>query len=136
AGEAVEHWPSTRGGKNWPHAAYNPQTGLLYANTLHEGRMYKHLKIEPYVKGQRYQFIENLPVPRVPGEPIGHVDAIDPVTGQQQCRHPLTDLLNSSAPPPSAGRPPFSAPGTRASSGPGAPARSARCAVPTPAPLK
>jgi len=96
-GEAVEHWPSTRGGKNWPHAAYNPDTGLLYANTLHEGRMYKHLPTEPYVKGQRYQFIENLPLARAPGEPIGHIDAIDPLTGQQKWRVPLTDLQNWSA---------------------------------------
>jgi alcohol dehydrogenase (cytochrome c) len=97
AGEAVEHWPSTRGGKNWPHAAFNPQTGLLYANTLHEGRKYKHLPIEPFAKGQRYMFIENLPLPRAPGEPIGHVDAIDPLTGQQKWRVPLTDLQNWSA---------------------------------------
>jgi alcohol dehydrogenase (cytochrome c) len=96
-GQAIEHWPSTRGGKNWPHAAYNPQTGLLYANTLHEGRMYKHLPTEPYAKGQRYMFIENLPLPRQPGEPIGHVDAIDPLTGQQKWRVPLTDLQNWSA---------------------------------------
>jgi alcohol dehydrogenase (cytochrome c) len=96
-GEAVEHWPSTRGGKNWPHAAYNPQTGLLYANTLHEGRMYKHLPTETYVKGQRYMFVENLPLPRAPGEPIGHVDAIDPLTGKQKWRVPLTDFQNWSA---------------------------------------
>src|SRR5262252_3780403 len=96
-GEAVEHWPSTRGAKNWPHAAYNPETGLLYANTLHEGRMYKHLPTEAFVKGQRYMFIENLPLTRTPGEPIGHVDAIDPITGQQKWRVPLTDFQNWSA---------------------------------------
>jgi alcohol dehydrogenase (cytochrome c) len=96
-GEAIEHWPSTRGGKNWPHAAYNPETGLLYANTLHEGRLYKHLPTEPYAKGQRYMFIENLPLPRQPGEPVGHVDAIDPMTGQQKWRVPLTDFQNWSA---------------------------------------
>ena len=39
AGKATEHWPSTRGGKNWQHAAFNPETGLLYANTFHEGRL-------------------------------------------------------------------------------------------------
>ena len=31
AGEEIEMWPSTRGGKNWPHASFNPETGLLYA---------------------------------------------------------------------------------------------------------
>jgi alcohol dehydrogenase (cytochrome c) len=92
AGEQVEHWPSTRGGKNWPHAAYNPETGLLYANTLHEGRLYKHLPIEAFKVGRRYQFIENLPLPRDANEPIGHIDAIDPLTGKQRWRVPLTDL--------------------------------------------
>jgi alcohol dehydrogenase (cytochrome c) len=62
--KATEHWPSTRGAKNWQHAAFNPKTGLLYANTMHEGRMYKHLETKPYERGQRYQFIENLPLAR------------------------------------------------------------------------
>jgi alcohol dehydrogenase (cytochrome c) len=96
AGEQVEHWPSTRGAKNWPHAAFNPETGLLYANTNHEGRLYKHLPIGPFVKGERYQFIDNLAMPNT-GEPIGHVDAIDPLTGQQKWRVPLTDFQNWSA---------------------------------------
>ena len=30
----IEMWPSMRGAKNWPHAAFNPNTGLLYANTI------------------------------------------------------------------------------------------------------
>ena len=92
AGKATEHWPSTRGGKNWPHAAFNPQTGLLYANTLHEGRMYKHLEIKPHVVGQRYQFIENLPLPRAADEPLGHMEAIDPLTAQKKWRTPLMDF--------------------------------------------
>jgi alcohol dehydrogenase (cytochrome c) len=92
AGKATEHWPSTRGGKNWPHAAFNPETGLLYANTLHEGRMYKHLEIKPHVVGQRYQFIENLPLPRAADEPIGHMEAIDPLTAQKKWRTPLMDF--------------------------------------------
>jgi alcohol dehydrogenase (cytochrome c) len=92
AGEQIEHWPSTRGAKNWPHAAFNPETGLLYANTNHEGRFYKHTPIEPYKTGQRYMFIENLPMKREAGEPIGHIDAIDPLTGKQRWRVPLTDL--------------------------------------------
>ena len=92
AGNATEHWPSTRGGKNWSHAAFNPQTGLLYANTLHEGRMYKHLEIKPHVVGQRYQFIENLPLPRAADEPLGHMEAIDPLTAQKKWRTPLMDF--------------------------------------------
>jgi alcohol dehydrogenase (cytochrome c) len=92
AGNATEHWPSTRGGKNWPHAAFNPETGLLYANTLHEGRMYKHLEIKPHVVGQRYQFIENLPLPRAADEPLGHMEAIDPLTAKKKWRTPLMDF--------------------------------------------
>jgi alcohol dehydrogenase (cytochrome c) len=90
SGGQIEMWPSTRGGKNWPHAAFNPETGLLYANTIHEGRLYKHLTIEEFKAGQRYMFVENVNIPSN-GQPIGHVDAIDPLTGQQKWRVPLTD---------------------------------------------
>ena len=53
AGEQVEIWPTQRGAKNWPHAAFNPETGLLYANTMHSARLFKALPIGPYVPGQR-----------------------------------------------------------------------------------
>src|SRR5437588_1945551 len=92
AGEAIEHWPSTRGAKNWQHAAFNPKTGLLYANTMHEGRMYKHLETKPYERGQRYQFIENLPLPRAADQPVGHIEAIDPLTAEKKWRVPLMDF--------------------------------------------
>jgi alcohol dehydrogenase (cytochrome c) len=88
----TELWPSTRGAKNWMHASFNPQTGLLYAATLHEARMYKHLEIKPHVVGQRYMYIENLPIPRPAGQPLGHIDAIDPLTGQKKWRVPLMDF--------------------------------------------
>jgi alcohol dehydrogenase (cytochrome c) len=90
-GNAVELWPSPLGAKNWPHAAYNPETGLLYANTQSQARMYKHLETKPYVVGQRYMFVENLPMPKQPGEAWGHIDAVDPLTGKQKWRVPLTD---------------------------------------------
>ncbi len=91
AGEQVEMWPSTRGGKNWPHAAFNPETGLLYAPTMHRAGLYKHLPIKERLVGQRYQFIENRPAPVAPGEAVGHVDAIDPLTAEKRWRLPLTD---------------------------------------------
>jgi alcohol dehydrogenase (cytochrome c) len=53
--------------------------------------MYRHLEIKPYVVGQRYQFAENIQIPKKPGEPYGHIDAIDPLTGQQKWRVPLAD---------------------------------------------
>jgi alcohol dehydrogenase (cytochrome c) len=90
--KATEHWPSTRGAKNWQPAAFSPKTGLLYANTMHEGRMYKHLETKAHTVGQRYQFIENLPMPRAAGQPVGHIEAIDPLTAEKKWRVPLTDL--------------------------------------------
>jgi alcohol dehydrogenase (cytochrome c) len=97
AGEQVELWPSTRGGKNWPHAAFNPETGLLYANTMHQASIYRFVPIGPLVPGTRYQFIENKIAPRAADEPVGHVDAIDPLTGEQRWRAPLLDHPQYSA---------------------------------------
>jgi len=97
AGEQIELWPTQRGAKNWPHAAFNPQTGLLYANTMHSARLYRHTPPQPYVAGQRYQFVENLPAPQPPGEPVAHVDAIDPLTAQTRWRAPIFDHPHWSA---------------------------------------
>ena len=97
AGEQIELWPSQWGAKNWAHAAFNPNTGLLYANTMHHSRLVKFLPAE-YKVGQRYQGFENLPVPNRPaGEPIGHMDAIDPLTGKQKWRTPIMDIPYYSA---------------------------------------
>jgi alcohol dehydrogenase (cytochrome c) len=97
ASEQIELWPGVRGAKNWPHAAFNPETGLLYANTQHMARLYRFAPMEPYVAGTRYMFVENLPAPQPAGEPIAHVDAIDPLTGQQRWRTPLFDHPHWSA---------------------------------------
>jgi alcohol dehydrogenase (cytochrome c) len=97
AGEQIELWPTQRGAKNWPHAAFNPETGLLYANTMHSARLYRFTPPQPYVAGTRYQFIENLPAPQPEGEPIAHVDAIDPMTAKQAWRAPLWDHPHWSA---------------------------------------
>src|SRR5260221_6608944 len=43
-----------------------------------------------HVAGQRYMFIENLNMPSN-GQPIGHVDAIDPLTGKQRWRVPRSE---------------------------------------------
>ena len=91
AGEQVELWPSTRGGKNWPHAAFNPETGLLYANTQHMASLYRFVPLEPFAAGMRYQFVENKTAPHAAGDPIGHVDAIDPMTAEPHWRAPLLD---------------------------------------------
>jgi alcohol dehydrogenase (cytochrome c) len=97
AGEQVELWPTQRGAKNWPHAAFNPDTGLLYANTMHAARLFRQLETKPFVVGQRFQFIENLPARQPEGEPIAHMDAIDPLTAKQTWRAPIADHPHWSA---------------------------------------
>jgi alcohol dehydrogenase (cytochrome c) len=97
AGEQVELWPTQRGAKNWPHAAFNPETGLLYANTMHSSRLFKQLETKPFVPGQRYMFVENLPAKQPDGEPIAHMDAIDPLTAKQKWRAPIADHPHWSA---------------------------------------
>lgn len=97
AGEQVELWPSTRGAKNWPHAAFNPETGLLYANTQHMGSIYKLTPPKQLPQGTHYTFAENNVIPPASGEPVGHVDAIDPMTGVPRWRAPLMDFPQYSA---------------------------------------
>jgi alcohol dehydrogenase (cytochrome c) len=96
AGEQIELWPGQWGGKNWAHAAFNPETGLLYANTMHNSRMIKFVPVE-YKVGQRYVGLENLPAPREPGSPIAHVDAIEPLTAKHRWRAPIMDIPHYSA---------------------------------------
>lgn len=45
----------------------------------------------------RYQFIENLPAAQPAGEPVGHVDALDPLSAQARWRTPLWDHPHWSA---------------------------------------
>jgi len=96
AGEQIELWPSQWGAKNWAHAAFNPETGLLYANTMHNSRYAQFEPVE-YKVGQRYVGLKNLPAPRQPGLPIAHVDAIEPLTGKQKWRVPIMDIPHYSA---------------------------------------
>jgi len=91
AGEEIEMWPSIRGAKNWPHAAYNPNTGLLYANTNHQGSFYKFTELAPYKPGLRYQGIANRYPEVKPGDIVGHIEAIDPLTAKAKWRVPLPD---------------------------------------------
>ena len=102
AGETVEVWPSPWGAKNWPHAAFNPETGLLYANTMHIAHSYRFVPVE-YKPGQRYMGIENKRAPHPAGEPVGHVEAIDPLSAVPKWRVPIFDIPNYSAMLASAG---------------------------------
>ena len=97
AGEPIELWPGQWGAKNWAHAAFNPETGLLYANTMHNSRMVKILPPGEYKVGARYMGFENLPAPREAGRAIGHMDAIDPISGKHRWRMPVMDTPSYSS---------------------------------------
>ena len=52
-----------RGGKNWPHAAFNPETGLLYANTIHQSRHLSSICRDQAARGRpALHVIENKPI--------------------------------------------------------------------------
>ncbi len=97
AGEMVEMWPSIRGAKNWPHAAFNPNTGLLYANTNEGYSKYKFVPIAEFKPGVRYQGIENTMSVVTPDTVAGHIEAIDPLTAQPKWRVPLKGQMIASA---------------------------------------
>ena len=96
AGEQIELWPGQWGAKTWGHASFNPHDGLIYTNTTHASRLVKFEPVE-YKVGQRYVGLQNAPAPRDPKEPIGHMEAIDPITAKAKWRVPLMDIPNYSA---------------------------------------
>lgn len=97
AGKEIEMWPSIRGAKNWPHAAFNPNNGLLYANTNHGYSTYKFLPLAEFKAGSRYQGIQNVMSPVKTDTLAGHIEAIDPMTGKAKWRTPLHGEMIASA---------------------------------------
>jgi alcohol dehydrogenase (cytochrome c) len=93
-GEEVEIYPSR--GTNAVPIAFNPNTGLIYATTWNLPRIQK-LTMTPapaVVGGSTTGVTARLPqVP--PGQPYGHITAIDPLTGKPKWAIPLTDLPSS-----------------------------------------
>ena len=96
-GKTIEMWPSIRGSKNWPHAAFNPNTGLLYANTNHGYSTYKFVPLTEFKAGSRYQGIQNVMSPVKSDTLAGHIEAIDPMTGKAKWRTPLHGEMIASA---------------------------------------
>ena len=97
AGKTIEMWPSVRGAKNWPHAAFNPNTGLLYANTNHGYSTYRFVKLVDFKPGLRYQGVENISSTVGPDTLAGHIEAIEPLTGKAKWRKPLYGQMIASA---------------------------------------
>ena len=97
AGKTVELFPGILGAKNWPHASFNPNTGLLYATTNTVSSTYRFLKLQEYKPGLRYQGIENISSPITPDTIASHLEAIDPLTGKAKWRTPVKGQQLSAA---------------------------------------
>ena len=97
AGEQIQLYPSIRGGKNWPHAAYNPNTGLLYANTNEGYSNYKFVPLAEFKPGFRFQGVENTYSPVTPDTTAGWIEAIDPMTAKPKWRVPVKGQMIGSA---------------------------------------
>lgn len=89
-------WPTIVGAKNWEHAAFSPQTGLLYVNTIHMGSSYQLDKVE-YKPGEWYTGVKDLDFVFDPNGIKGYMEAIDPLTGKAKWSVPLKDHANWSS---------------------------------------
>jgi alcohol dehydrogenase (cytochrome c) len=97
AGEQIQLYPSIRGGKNWMHAAFNPNTGLLYASTNEGFSNYKLIPVGPFKPGFRYQGVEATYSPVTPTTVGGYIQAIDPMTAKPKWKVPIMGQLPGSA---------------------------------------
>jgi len=96
-GKEEVFWPSAVGAKNWAHAAFNPNSGLLYVNTINLGMSYELNPDQVFKVGQRYNGLKNQKWIFADGEPKGYMEAIDPLTGKPKWRVPLMDHFNLSS---------------------------------------
>ena len=97
AGEEVWFRPAVVGGKNWFHAAFDPTKNLLYTNVIHMKSAFKLQPLEAFKPGQRWMGITPTKHEVVPGEPAGHMKAIDPLTGKSRWEVALNDAPNWSS---------------------------------------
>jgi alcohol dehydrogenase (cytochrome c) len=95
AGEEVEIWPSR--GTNAVPIAFNPATGLVYASTWNLPRIQKLvMSPKPHVTGENSTNITSRLPDVKPGDALGHLVAINPLTGEKKWEVPLTDFPSSS----------------------------------------
>ncbi len=94
AGEEVEIWPSR--GTNAVPVAFNPNTGLVYATTWNLPRLQKLSPpaTPPAIGANSTGVAARLPDIK-PGDALGHIVAINPLTGEKKWEVPLTDMPSS-----------------------------------------
>ena len=70
--------PGLAGGKNWPHMAFSPQTGLAYVPVINNAGVFTSGAVR-FIKGQMYM---GSAMSAVENESFGHLKAVDVKTGQ------------------------------------------------------
>jgi alcohol dehydrogenase (cytochrome c) len=85
--EAVEVWPSALGGKNWMPMSFDPNSGLVYANTNNFGMPYRTL-IEDKEPKTLYLGIDFVGFTWPENGMHGYLKAIDPMTGKSKWEVP------------------------------------------------
>ena len=95
--QGVEICPGPAGAKEWPHAAYNPETGLLYTPVVEACGDFKLIPQE-FREGMAYWGGEASVIGK---EQWGHVKAYDPATGREvwswRAQHPMLASLLTTA---------------------------------------
>jgi alcohol dehydrogenase (cytochrome c) len=95
AGDEVEIWPSR--GTNAVPIAFNPNTGLIYASTWNLPRIQKLSNGPPAeAPGANSTGVTSRLPEMKPGDVYGHLEAINPLTGEKKWSVPLTDFPSSS----------------------------------------
>ena len=93
AGEEVSIWPSR--GSNAVPIAFNPNTGLVYTTSWHVPRIQQLAPDREVVLGGNSTLVNNRFPAVEPGDLLGHIMAIDPLTGEKTWEIPLTDFPSS-----------------------------------------
>jgi alcohol dehydrogenase (cytochrome c) len=93
-GEEVEIWPSR--GTNAVPIAFDPNSGIIYADTWNVARLQKIVReTEPQAMGGVSTGVEARQPEMKPGDVFGHFLAINPLTGEKKWEIPLTELPSS-----------------------------------------
>jgi alcohol dehydrogenase (cytochrome c) len=93
AGEEVQIYPSR--GTNAVPAAFDPNTGLVYAAPWNIPRIQQLAKPRPVVKGGGSTGVNARFPETKPGDVLGFYTAFNPVTGEKKWEIPLTDFPSS-----------------------------------------
>ena len=93
AGEEVEIWPSR--GTNAVPIAFDPNNGMIYADTWNIARIQKIAAAESQELGGATTGVEARQPKMKPDDIFGHFLAMNPLTGEKKWEIPLTELPSS-----------------------------------------